>query len=78
MTFDEELELCRLEGLAAQARARAACPPLSALLDEFRRRHAEELAERREAVRLLLGAPPEGGLSRATPGPSSLRNVRFK
>jgi hypothetical protein len=72
MTYAEECGAARVECLASREAARAACPPLSALLDEFRSRRAEDLEERREAARLRLGPPPAGGLSRATPGLSSL------
>jgi len=67
----------RVECREAQAAARAACPPLSSMLDEFRRRRQQRSTEGLERRAALWGAPQQGGLSRGEAGRPGPRNVRF-
>jgi predicted nucleic acid-binding Zn ribbon protein len=85
MTFAEECELARLEGLAAREAVRQAeyekplAESIRELLGVREYRNAEELANRREVARRALGSPPVGSsFTRGEAGRfGRLRNGRF-
>jgi hypothetical protein len=77
--YEEELERCRIECLAAQARERRRVDGMSleGVLHEMRADRQQRQAQRQEAARRALGSPPTGSFARGTAGLPGPRNARF-